>query len=61
MRKIKSRKKPPKYTSFEDLDGRYWITAEGLLRYFGVHVIDMRRYFYRYETYERIYYGHRSH
>ena len=46
---------------FKDRHGRYWITAEGLLRYFGVRVTDTRRYFYRYETYERIYHEHRSH
>lgn len=38
---------------FTDRRGRQWITAEGLLRYFGVRVCDTRRYFYRYEIYAR--------
>ena len=40
---------------FKDRRGRYWITAEGLLQYFGVRVIDTRKYFYNYEIYARCY------
>ena len=36
---------------FTDRFGRRWITAEGLLRYFGIRVYSSRRYFYRYEVY----------
>lgn len=38
---------------FKDRHGRRWITAEGLLRYFGIRVYASRRDFYRYETYAR--------
>ena len=38
---------------FKDRYGRYWITAEGLLRYFGVRICDKRKYFYNYEIYTR--------
>lgn len=40
---------------FKDRYGRYWITVEGLLRYFGVRVYDKRKYFYNYEIYTRWY------
>ena len=41
---------------FTDRRGRRrWITAEGLLRYFGVCICDARRYFYSYDIYARCY------
>lgn len=40
---------------FKDRHGRQWITAEGLLRYFGVRTTDTRRYFYDYVFYARWY------
>lgn len=40
---------------FKDRRGREWITAEGLLRYFGVRIIATRKYFYDYEFYRRRY------
>lgn len=45
---------------FTDRRGRRWITAEVLLRYFGVRVYDTRRYFYSYEIYVRNFYENRS-
>lgn len=40
---------------FRDRFGRRWITAEGLLRYFGVRIHSCRRYFYRYEVYTHVF------
>lgn len=36
---------------FEDRHGRTWITAEGILQYFGIKIHSPKRYFYNYDLF----------